>query len=461
MILVFVAGFVPTRAPHGAQGYSGVKMQVVSRKARKFPRYESSRKIRTAIESLEQRVLLSAVNVLSYHNDDPSTGQNLNESVLTPANVNSTTFGKLRSTTVSGQVYAQPLYVSGVTTTAGVQPGLHNVSYVATEGDILYAIDADTGTILWQDSFLIPEPALTGPGQNITVTTVSSSIPEANSSDINPQLGITSTPAIDPSTGFLYVVANTKQVVNNNTSNPHFVYTLYKVDIQSGSFTSTVIGDTSYNSGSNSYTYNSGPSVLGEGDGAVTVNGNSTVIFNALRGLQRAAVTLHNGQVYLAFASHGDVFPYHGWILGYDETSLAPSAVFNANPNGDDCGIWQGGGKLAFDPQGFMYVETGNGLFDGTLNAQGFPIDGDYGDSFLKIAIDPTITAANPGINGWGMKVLRYRSGLRRPAGASRDSRPRQHRQRGTSQPSHRLREGRAHLCDRSRQHGPLQHQHR
>ncbi|HEY8747701.1 MAG TPA: hypothetical protein VIM11_06995 [Tepidisphaeraceae bacterium] len=375
--------------------------RTASRRARKPFRSNAS----LAIESLEARLLLSAVNVTSYHNDPASTGQNLNESVLTPVNVNSTTFGKLHTTAVDGQVYAQPLYMAGVNVTAGAQIGIHNVTYVATEHDTLYAIDADSGAILWQDTFLVPAPGLTG---SVTVTTVSSVASEANSNDINPQIGITSTPAIDTATGFLYCVANTKQVVDGNTNNPHFIYTLNKVDIHSGAFTSIVIGDTSYQSSSDTFTYNSGPSVLGNGDGAVTVNNQQTIIFNALRQLQRAAVTLNNGKVYLAFASHGDVLPFHGWILGYDENTLAATAVFNANPNGDDSGIWQGGGKIAIDSQGFMYVETGNGLFDGTLNAQGFPVNGDYGDSFLKLAVDPTLTSANPNINGWGIKVVDY-----------------------------------------------------
>lgn len=362
-----------------------------------------------ATEVLEGRLLLAGANLYSYHNDAASTGQNLAETALTPANVNSTSFGKVFTTAVDGQVYAQPLYVSGVTTTAGAQPGVHNVAYVATQHDTLYAIDADTGVVLWQDSFLVASPALTGPGQTVVVSTVSST--DVNSTDITPQIGITGTPAIDPATGFLYLVAKTRQVVNGNTGNPHYVQTLYKVNIASGAFTGAVIADTSYASATNTYSFNSGPSVAdpaGNGDGAVSVNGQPTIIFNSLRQLQRAAITLSNGKVYVAFASHGDNIPYHGWILGYDEGTLAPTAVFNANPDGDDTGIWMGGGKIAIDPQGYMYVETGNGKFDTTLNAQGFPVNGDYGDSILKIAVDPASTAANPNINGWGLKVVDY-----------------------------------------------------
>jgi hypothetical protein len=361
---------------------------------------------RYTVEQIERRLLLSAVNVLGYHNDAASTGQNLAETALTPANVNVASFGKIYSTTVDGQVYAQPLYVGSVNVTAGLQPGLHNVSYVATEADSLYAIDADTGTVLWTDSFLVPEPGL---GGNLVVTTVPSS--DVNTSNISPQIGITSTPAIDLATGFLYLTAKTKQVVNGDSSNPHYVYTLYKVNIQSGAFSGVPIADTSYQSSGNTYTYNSGPSVAdpnGNGDGVVNVGGNNEIIFNALRQLNRTAITLNNGSVYIGFASHGDNPPYHGWILGYDESSLAPTAAFCANPDGDDCGIWMGGGKIAVDAQGFMYVQTGNGLFDTTLNAKGLPSNGDYGDSFLKLAVDPTTTANNPDVNGWGLKVVDY-----------------------------------------------------
>ena len=110
-------------------------------------------------EVLESRTLLTAVNVLGYHNDAASTGQNLSETALTPANVNSASFGKFYSTPVDGQVYAQPLYVAGQNITSGAHQGVHNVTYVVTEHDSLYAIDADTGVVLWQDSFLIPSAA--------------------------------------------------------------------------------------------------------------------------------------------------------------------------------------------------------------------------------------------------------------------------------------------------------------
>lgn len=358
-------------------------------------------------ETLERRVMLSAVNVLSYHNDAASTGANLQETALTSANVNASTFGKLFSTPVDGQVYAQPLYVAGVNVTTGAQQGTHNVSYVATAHDSLYAIDADTGAVLWQHSFLVPSAALTAGGHTVTVTTPTNT--DVNTNDISPEIGIISTPAIDASTGFLYLTAKTKQVVDGVTASPHYVQVLYKVDIHSGAFTGTVIGDTTNTAGA--YTYNSGPYTLdplGNAAGKVVVGGENRVIFNSQRQLQRSGVTLYNGSVYLAFASHGDNNPYHGWILGYDETSLAHTAVFNTTPDGTRGGIWMAGGKIAIDPQGFMYVMTGNGTFDTTLDANGFPSKGDYSDSFIKIALDPATSQSSQNINGWGLKAVDY-----------------------------------------------------
>ena len=315
-------------------------------------------------EALESRLLLTAV--LTYHDDTSSTGQNPSETILSPADVNPTQFGKLASVALDGYAYAQPLYVPGVAI-SGL--GTHNVVYVATEHDSLYAIDADTGAILWKDSFINPAAG---------VTTVSTS--DVGTMDITPEMGISGDPVIDPNTDVLYLVAATKQVVGGVN---HFVQRLHAIDITSGAEEfggPVVIADTSWNG--STYTYNSGPSVAGTGAGSV----NGVVTFNALRENQRLALTEVNGNIYIGWSSHADIAPYHGWILGYNATSLALTAVFNADPNGTDSGIWEGEGRIAVDSNGDMYFETGNGTFDTTMNAAGFPINGDYGDSFVKIA---------------------------------------------------------------------------
>jgi hypothetical protein len=347
-------------------------------------------RLRSAVcEALEQRRLLS-VDVTTYHNDAGSTGANLNETTLTPTNVNSATFGKLYSTSVDGQIYGQPLVKTGVTITVGPNQGVHDVVYVATENDSLYALDAHNGAILWQDSFINPAAG---------VVPVPST--DLASGDITPEVGITATPVIDPSSSTIYVCVNTRETVNGAY---HYVYRLHALDLGSGAEKfggPATMADTIYNG--SRFTYISGPSVAGTGVGSV----NGVVSFNAVRELNRVALTLANGSVYVAFGSHGDNDPFHGWVLGYSASTLQPTAVFNTTPNGEGGGIWDSGGKLAVDPQGNLYFETGNGDFDSTLNAAGRPVYADYGDTFLKLAPDSS-TSSNPNPNGWGLAVSDY-----------------------------------------------------
>src|ERR1700722_18592416 len=266
------------------------------------------RKVRLHAEELERRWLLSA-NVTAYHQaipaaSPPSTinaGVNSNETVLTPANVNASNFGKLFSTTVDGQVYAEPLYVENVAITTGANQGTHNVVFVATQHDSLYAIDASTGAILWQDALLTAQ-------HGGTVTSVPNSA--VNSGDISPEIGITATPVIDPVTNTIFVENKTQEVASDGT---HFEHHLYAINLSNGAITTVVliadsIGDAVV----------SGPAVAGTGAGAV----NGVVKFDALRQLDRPGLSLINGNIYLSYASHGDNGPYHGWILGYSEASL-------------------------------------------------------------------------------------------------------------------------------------------
>lgn len=340
-------------------------------------------------EQLESRRLLS-VDVLSYHNDAASTGQNLNETTLTPTNVNSSTFGKLYSTSVDGQIYGQPLVKTGVNITVGANQGVQNVVYVATEHDSVYAINANNGTVLWHDSFINPSAGV------IPVPST-----DLNSGDITPEVGNTSTMVIDPSSSTIYVTAKTRETINGQL---HYVWRLHALDLSSGAekFGGPVtIADTIYN-GTN-YTYVSGPSVAGTGNGSV----NGVLTFNAMRQLNRSALTLINGVVYMGFASHGSAEPYHGWLLGYSAATLKPTAVFCTTPNGYDGGIWMTGGKIASDASGNLYFAVGNGKFDSTLNTAGFPINSDYGDTFLKLTPDSS-TSANPNPNGWGLTIDDY-----------------------------------------------------
>jgi len=282
--------------------------------------------------------------MFNWRYDNAHTGQNLQETVLSTANVNKGQFGKLASYAVDGQVYAQPLYVPGVSI-----PGLgvFNVVYVATENDSVYAFDADgvATAPLWQTSFINPAAG---------ITTVPASAVMSDS--VMPVIGITSTPVIDPTTGTLYVVPYTEE-------NGSFVYRLHALDITTGAekFGGPVlITATSPGTGS------------GSSGGMITLD--------TLTQGQRPALLLLSGVVYVGFASgHMDTDPYHGWLLGYDAASLAQVSVFNSTPNGGKGGIWQGGDGPSADAQGSVYFTTGNGTFDANTGGS------DFGDTILKL----------------------------------------------------------------------------
>ena len=358
--------------------------------------------------------------ILTFHDDINNSGVNSTETTLTPTNVNTSTFSKRFATTVDGKIYAQPLYMPNVNVVSGPNAGVHNLVFVATEHDTLFAIDAQSGAIVWQTSFTAS--GLAG--------AVISSVPsgDTNSTDTSPEIGITSTPVIDPTTNYLYCTAKTKQSV---TGVNHYVYTLYKIDITNGNATpnanivgSTMIGNTIYNSVNSTFTYNTAtsptaaqdPFVLGTGDGAITVNGQSRVYFNTLRQMQRPGLRLYNGTLYIAFGSHGDNGPYHGWLLAYSVPTLTLVGVLNSTPNAGLGGFWGGGAAPVVDSNGYIYLMTGNGLFDGYnnsgatagLNSLGFPVNGDYGDSILKIGVDTTTSPGNQSTNGWGLRIVDY-----------------------------------------------------
>ncbi len=363
--------------------------------------------------------LSTAPAVVQFHNDFSSDGVNPNETQLTVANVTPALFQKQFSTPVDGQVYAQPLYLPGVNITTGSQPGVHNVAYVATEHDSLYAIDSTGGNILWRTSFTNTSDPLV----NLLGAAAMSSVPQGdvNTGDLVPEVGITSTPAIDRSAGLIYLVAKTKQTVTG-AAGPHYVQTLYKVNAGSGAIVaSTIIGDTIYAGGGYTYrTVNTGtgtdPFVAGTGSGAITVGTQSRVYFNALRQFNRSSLAFANGSLYVASASHGDNGPYHGWLLRYNAGSMGLTGALNTTPNGGLGGVWMGGGVPAIDQAGDLYVMTGNGTFDGNvsgstvtgLNASGFPQSANYSDCFIRITDDPYSSAVCQNTNGWGLKIADY-----------------------------------------------------
>ncbi len=300
---------------------------------------------------------VAQTSILTQHYDNARDGQNTNETILTRSNVNSTTFGKLFALGVDGQVYAQPLYVLGVTIPG---QGTHDVLYVATEHDSVYAFDADAGGApLWQVTFLVNG-----------ATTLSTSDVDGIQ-DINPELGITGTPVIDLSTNTLYVVANTKE-------SGALIYRLHALDITTGA---EKFG---------------GPVELTASAPGTAPDGNGTSVpFNVQWENQRPGLLLQGGDVFIGFAAHGDMGPWHGWLLGYNATTLAQTGIWNTSPNGKGNGIWGSGSGLAADSAGNAYVATGNGDDTVTTPAPAPSKIIDYGDSVVRVSLadgNPTPT---------------------------------------------------------------------
>jgi hypothetical protein len=287
----------------------------------------------------------SAMGVYTHKYDNTRQGVNVSETVLTPSNVNSTTFGKLFTLNVDGYIFGQPLIVPGVT----INGSSHNVVYVATEHDSVYAFDADgtTTTPLWKVSFLV-----NGATTVSTSPTASQPTPDLSSATIYPEIGITSTPVIDPTTSTIYVVAETKE-------NGSFFHRLHALDLTTGAekFGGPVLIQAS---------------VAGTGTDAV----NGQIAFSSIDQLQRPALTLYNGMVLIGFGSQADNPPWHGWMLAYNATTLQQTWKFNVTPNGTDGAIWMSGGGFAVDSNDGIYFISANGTF-GTNQ--------DYGDSFVRM----------------------------------------------------------------------------
>ena len=290
----------------------------------------------------------TSIDVLTYHNDIARTGQNLNETVLTTSNVASATFGKLGLYPVDGLVDAQPLYASTVAVPGN---GTHNILITATEHDSVYAFDADTGATIWQTSMLKS-------GETTSDT--------HGCSQVSPEIGITSTPVIDRTAGAngtVYVVAMSKDGAGT------YHQRLHALDLALG--TELLGGPTEIQA-----------SYPGTGD-----NSNGTdVIFDPGQYKERAGLLLMNGVVYTGWASHCDYRPYTGWIIAYSASTLAQTSVLNITPNGNEGAIWMAGAGLAADNSGNIYFLDANGDFDMTLNASGFPSNGDFGNAFMKLS---------------------------------------------------------------------------
>jgi len=281
----------------------------------------------------------SNVNVLTYHNDNSRTGQNLNETTLTTASVASAQFGQLGTINVDGPVDAEPLYVGGMT----INGQTHNVLFVATESDSIYAFDADSFVQLWHNAVLSgtteQPPTAGGNGSDI------------GCGQVQPTIGITSTPVIDLSAGpngTIFVVAMSIDTGGN------YHQRLHALDLTTGvdRMTATEIQATGFAPGQYE---------------------------------ERTGLLLLNSVVYLAWTSHCDGGSYNAWVMGYSEATLQQTSALNLTPSGGGGGIWMAGDGLAADSSGNIYFLDGNGSFDTTLT-NGFPSDGDYGNGFIKLS---------------------------------------------------------------------------
>lgn len=266
------------------------------------------------------------ISVLTQHNDNTRAGLNNNETALTTSNVNKSTFGKLFSLAVDDQVYAQTLVISNVS----IGSGTHNVVYVATANNSLYAFDGDNGTLYWHKNFTISGMRPPNAGDMASGWCN----PYNNFSN---NIGIVGTPVIDSASQTIYLVTR-------STNGTHFEQDLHAVNIVNGN---EEVGSP----------IAIAASVPGTGDGST----DGTVSFDPMRNNQRMGLALVNGVVYIVFSSHCDWNPYHGWILGYNEHTLQQVIVYNDTPDGENGGIWESGMGIAADTQGNLYVTTGNG----------------------------------------------------------------------------------------------------
>lgn len=279
-------------------------------------------------------------DVLTQHNDSLRTGANVNESILSPANVTVSKFGKLFTQPVDGIIVGQPLYVSNLLMPDGTT---HNVVYVATQHNTVYAFDADSNRVgtpppLWSVS-------LNNGGTSVPITDYGCTGTHYT------EIGIMGTPVIDPGRTTLYVVAKT--VANGQ----HF-FTLHALSLLTGN---EVLG---------------GPANI---SGSVPSNTGS-VAFDPTVHMQRPALLLANGVLYIGFGSNGcDAYNYRGWLFAYDASTLQQLDVFMTTPNGKRGSIWQSGSGPAADVGGSVYVATANGTFDAATGGR------DFGDSILKL----------------------------------------------------------------------------
>jgi hypothetical protein len=302
-----------------------------------------------AVVATGNKAATVGTDVTTYHNDNARTGQNLTETALTSAVVRSTTFGRIGLVALDGKVDAQPLYLSGLNV-----PGLggRDVLYAATEHGTVYAIDAGSLAPIWTKSML-------GAGE-------APSDAVGGCSQVTPEIGVTATPVIDRANGVIYVVAMSR-------SGSTYFQRLHALSLTTGA---ELFG---------------GPRTIT----ATFPRTGGSVSFDPRLYEERSGLTLINGKLVLAFTSHCDNGPYTGWVMAYNPSTLGQTSVLNVTPNGSMGGIWMAGAGPAADAAGNIYLLDGNGTFDTTLNGSGFPINGNFGNAFLKISTTSALAVAD------------------------------------------------------------------
>ncbi len=323
------------------------------------------------------------VSVLTYHNNAARNGVNSKEYALKPSTVNTATFGKLFSCAVDGAIYAQPLWLKGV----NIGGGIHNVLFVATQHDSVYAFDADAKPCLtyWHANLLDTLHGGLANEKPVRWNDVGQCF-----GDIYPEVGVTGTPVIDSNSKTIYLVSasetNIKSSGKCSRSAADFYHRLHALDLATGSekFNAPVT---------------IAASVPGTGDGS----SGGMVSFNSQLHHQRPGLAQYGARIFAAFSAHEDEKPYHGWLIGYKASDVQQQiAVFNTTPNGlngADGGIWAGGGAPAVDANGDIYISTGNGVFDEGPTSP----DNDYGDSILRLHsfVGSNFNGANLSVAGW------------------------------------------------------------
>lgn len=295
-------------------------------------------------------------DITTFHDDNARDGLNAQETILTPANVNSTQFGKLGFDATDGLVDAEPLYLANLNAGGSTR----NVLFVATEHGSVYAFDADTGVQIWKTSVL-------GSGETTS--------DNHNCNQVTPEIGVTATPVIDRKlgpNGTIFVVAMSKDASGG------YHQRLHALDVTTGM-------ETTGSPMEITATY--------PGKGSNSSNGN--VVFDPGRYKERAALLLLNGNVYLGFSSHCDFQPYTGWVMAYSESTLKQTQVLNVTPNGSEGSVWMSGDGIAADGAGNLFLLDANGTFDVTTDANGFPVNADYGNAILKLSSAGTLTVTD------------------------------------------------------------------